>query len=292
MGQQYFVAVRFDKNRIILWSIIAILIVAVAVFGMVKLTSSFSGAHQDYLTLEFEKLVDQKDFAQDLHTMYPRYFIAGGQSYDLSILENHGIEVVASENDINHFEKIGLYTIKASVEEIRYFPDDNKVLIYVNPNDLGYEMVTFSKEMLKEGAITYYFVNGLGETISMEEDYIYSTPISYTILDEGEEYLSTDGLDQFVIVDSEVKPVISSAGYDIDVLENLEKSEICLYVFGAEVLTIQKQGENLRIYFQESEGYQAISFDTSSLKEGQNFAKFVRDSDLKEVESISFWLNK
>lgn len=294
MGQHFFAVVRLDKSKIILGAIVAILVIAIAIFSIVKLSGAlFSSQEPDYITIQFEKIVDEKEFSKELHTMFPRYFIAGGESYDLSILENHGIEAMAiPEANINHFEKIGVYTIKASVEQIRYYKDDSIVHIYVDTNDTGYEMVTFSKEKLKEGTITYHFVNNLGETITMEEDYIYSTPVNYSILDEGEKYLASQELDQFVMVDSEVKPVISSAGYDIEILENLEDNQIGLYVFGAQILTIQKQGDNLRVYFKESEGYQAISFDTTDLREGQNFAKFVRDSDLKEVETISFWINR
>ncbi len=291
MGQFYFTVIRFDKNKMILLGLMAVLLIALFVFGLISLTGAFKGAERDYIVLDFDIQVQNEEFDGDLHTLFPRYFVAGGISYDNNVLGNHGIEV-ASTSEINHFDEIGVYTIKAKINEVRYYERSNRVVMYVQSQESGYNMITFSKGELSEGPITFVFANLQGETISIEEDYIYSTPVSFTVLDQGAKYLASDQLDQFVVVDNEIKPVIASAGYDIEVISEMDNSHMALYVFGGEVLTIQKQGENLRVYFDEGEGYQVLSFDTTKLKEGQNSIKFIREKDLKEIKTLSFWKNK
>lgn len=292
MGQHYFAVFHLNKSKLLFLGIAAVVIVALLVLLAGSLINiGLGGSRENYVLLDFETVLQDGDYDSELHSLFPRYFVAGGVSYDNSILENHGIEV-SSGYTINHFEDIGIYSLKSEVKEIRYYTGDNKIQILVEPVNEGYSLISFDKSTLNEGPIVYEFVNGQGERILAEEDYIYSVPLKFSVLEEGETYQSSSTLERFVIVDNEVKPVLQSEGYDLEILEQAGEGEVTLYVFGGVVETVQKQGENIRVYFNEGEGYQVISFKTDRISEGQTVVKFIREQDLREIDTLSFWKNK
>lgn len=291
MAQHYFAVVHLNKRKILLLAFISVLILALVIIMAGSLMNlSFGGEKSSLTTIEFQKVIGESDFNGDLHALFPRYFIAGGISYDNSILGQHGIEALA-DNGLNHFEQVGIYTLKSEVQEIRYLRDQNRVQIIVDPQEGGYNLISFNKGVLNEGPITYEFINMQGQRISVEEDYVYSVPVEYVVLEEGDNYTTATTLDRFVIVDNEVKPVLASYGYDTQILEGASKDIVSLYLFGAKVETVQKQGDTLRIYFNDSEGYQLINFETDRLRGGQNVVKFIREKDLREIDILSFWIN-
>lgn len=291
MAQHYFAVVHLNKSKILTLAFIAVLVLVLMFFLAGSLINmSFGGDNNSLTTIDFSAVLTDNNFSNDLHALFPRYFIAGGISYDNSILKQHGIEALA-DNELNHFEQVGIYTIKSEVQEIRYLKESNRVQVFIKPQEKGYNLISFNKSSLNEGPITYEFLDMQGQRILVEEDYVYSVPVEYVILEEGDSYIAATTLDRFVIVDNEVKPVLASYGYDTEILEGASKDNISLYVFGAKVETVQKQGENLRIYFNDSDGYQIINFSADKLSGGQNIVKFIREKDLREIDILSFWKN-
>ncbi|SES72962.1 hypothetical protein [Anaerobranca gottschalkii] len=289
MAQYYFAVIHLTKKKIMTYCIL--FLIAIILLGLIINFTSNKSNNEVYIKIEFERIIEntQKDIEVD--SLFPQYFIAGGVNYDNSILEKHNIEAI-KENNINHFEKIGIYTILADVIEIKYFPEKSLAQVVVEEKSEGYNLVSFDKSVLKEGIITYEFVNKEGKRLLVEEDYIYSIPIKFVVLDEGDKYISNSILEKFVIVDNQVKPILAEEGYNLEILEGVNKDEeISIYIFGGYVETVQKQGDNIRIYFNESAGYQLIKFDINNLKAGQNFIRFIRERDLKEIEILSFWKN-
>jgi hypothetical protein len=289
MNGHYFAVIHLTKKKILTFSIL--LLIVFIIIGVIISFSLRGEREGGYLNIEFEKVIqnNQSDIVVD--SFFPRFFIAGGVNYDNSILEKHNIPGITS-NYINHFEKVGIYTILAEVKKIRYYPENNKVEVLLEESSEGYNLVQFNKSVLNEGVIIYEFIDGKGQRLSVEEDYIYSIPVDFTILDEGDSYSTISVLDRFVIVDNEVKPILSEAGYDVQILDGINKEEkLSLYILGGYVETVQKQGDNIRIYFNESEGYQLITIDTGDFKQGVNRIKFIRERDLKEIETLNFWKN-
>ncbi|SHJ63102.1 hypothetical protein SAMN02745227_00269 [Anaerobranca californiensis DSM 14826] len=289
MAQYYFAVIHLTKKKILLYCIL--ILIVIGVLGLIINYTLNKGKNEGYIRIEFEEIIQNSQKDIEVDSLFPRYFIAGGVNYDNSILEKHNIETL-SENNINHFEKIGIYTILADVKEIKYFPEKSLVQVVVEEKGEGYNLVGFDKSILKEGVVTYEFVNKEGKRLLVEEDYIYSIPIKFFVLDEGDRYTSNSVLEKFVIVDNQVKPILAEEGYNLEILEGINKNEeISIYIFGGYVETVQKQGDNIRIYFNESPGYQLIKFKIDNLKPGQNFVRFIRERDLKEIEILSFWKN-
>lgn len=291
MGQHYFAVIRLNKSKIIFLGIIGVLIMTLLIFITGSFLSlGFGERELKYSIINFERVLTDEQVIEEIHPLFPKHFIAGGISYDNSILGQHGIEALA-DNKLNHFDEVGIYTIKAEVKKIKYFEKDRKVQITVIPQESGFNLISFNKGFLREGPITYEFINIQGERITIEEDFIYSIPIEFVILKEGDLNVAPSPLNRFVIVDSEIKPVLASYGFDTEILQKVTGDNISLYVFGGEILTVQKQGESLRIYFNDSEGYQVVKFSTERFPDGHNIVKLIREKDLRLIETMSFWKN-
>ncbi|WP_350344835.1 hypothetical protein PRVXT_001277 [Proteinivorax tanatarense] len=289
MKGQYFAVINLKGNSRLLYGLGILALLVFLMFLIVSFTNVLISDSRDFEQLPYKEVLKEQWYGEySSDSKYPRFFIAGGHNYDQNILAQHGIDNLELAS-VNHFNDIGVYVVGAGISRIDYFAEEREVFIEVKNDEPNYQLVTLDKFLLGEGPITYIFVDkSKGDILNSEEDYIYSTPVQFTLLEEGKDDIKVDGLEKFVVADSNTVPILAENDmYSNDLHSD---DQLCMYVFGGEVVTIQQRENLTRVYFNESEGYQIFSVKKEYFQEGENVIKFIRESDLREFDQHSLIL--
>ncbi|WP_353892214.1 hypothetical protein PRVXH_001543 [Proteinivorax hydrogeniformans] len=290
MRGQFFAVINLNKNNVLLYGLGILVLLIVGVFLIVSFANFLVSDSNNVEEIQYNEVLKKQWYGQH-NDDFPEFFVAGGVNYDHNILSHHGIENVLPAS-VNHFNDIGIYAVGSKIKNVNFSEAEREVYVELKKNHESYQLVTFGKETLGEGPITYIFLDAdTNSVLGSEEDYIYSTPVQFTLIKEGEEYTANNELGNFVIADSSTVPILAKT--DIYSEEIIPEDELCMYVFGGEVVTIQQRKNLTRVYFNESEGYQFISIDKNYFEKGENVIKFIRESDLREFhqENVMIGIN-
>ncbi|HBI56738.1 MAG TPA: hypothetical protein DDY38_07925, partial [Firmicutes bacterium] len=123
--------------------------------------------------------------------------------------------------------------------------------------------------------------------IGYEEDYVYSVPLEFTLVDSGA--LDTKGGVFMEVLDTETLPVLTD--YNLNFLNQYSDS-LLLYIQGAKVSTVQRNDTTIRIYAEDDPGFQVVAVDTGLLLPGKNTVRLIDSASLQVITQLIFMVSK
>lgn len=283
--KHFFLVVFFNKNRRLLLALGALLAIAAAVWLLVAFTNFLISANQ-------EPAIPYTVVSQDLHWQgfpaadhLPRFFVAGGPSYDAEILvDGWGLDQ-QSLVPVDYMEELGIHILHGQVLRITY--TEQRLNVYVEERQGGYQLVAISKSLLDEGELQVVFLDARGVPLAYEEEYIYSVPLAHTIVKSGD--AGAKAAVFMEILDQETLPAFSHLEGG---LLAMWPDSLLIYVHGGQVATVQRQGNIIRIYAEREGVWQVLALDNRLFREGQNVLRLIDCQDLSVNGEIVFWIAK
>lgn len=276
-----FLVVFFTKNKRLFMTVGALAIL-VALVGAIGAFAGWLGPKQKGQALNYTVLVEEPDWhGVPAEASLPRYFVAGGTAFDRQILvEGWGLPEQVLKS-VDYMQDIGLHILMGQVTQVLYTGD--RLEVYIEEKSSGYQLVTVSKADMAEGDLQIIFFNGAGARIGYEEEFVYSVPLSFTLLDSG--VIDSKGAAFIEILDTETLPVLTD--YSPDFLSR-NSGSLLLYVQGAKVATIQRNETTLRIYTKPDPGFYVVAVDTKSLHSGQNILRLIDSESLQVLHELVY----
>lgn len=283
--KHFFLVVFFNKNKRLLMALGVLLAIALAVWLIVAFTNFLITANQ-------EPTVPYTVVSEDLHWQgvpasddLPRFFLAGGTSYDTEILvDGWGMD---QENlvAVDYMADLGIHILHGQVLQITYA--EQRLNVYVKEREGGYQLIAVNKALFREGDLQVVFLDQRGVPLAYEDEYIYSVPLDYQIVERGETSAKTMAFLEVVAQDT--LPVMA----DIDPgLLNQWPDKLLLYIHGGQVATVQRQGDIIRIYSDREPVWQVVALDYSLLQRGKNILRLIDCEDLGISGEIVFWIGE
>src|SRR5690554_250185 len=273
-----FLVVFFSKNRRLILTLAALAAIVAAVWLIVAFTNWLVTVNQDE-TLPWTTVYEDEGWQGTPSANLPKYFVAGGTTFDKEILvDGWGLQVDALQS-VDYMEDLGVHILFGDVTKITY--GENMLQISIEEKEQGYKLITVDKANLTEGDLQIVFVDSQGVPLNSEQEYVYSIPLDYTLVDAGE--AGGKGAVFMEELDTDTLPVLT--GLDISLLDQHSNS-VLLYIEGGEVATIQRNENTLRVYTDSGPVYQVISLNRSQLLPGQNIIRLIDSSDLSVKSQI------
>lgn len=277
-----FLVVFFSKNRKLFLSIATLAAIVAAVWLIASVTNWLA-------TVDREKSVPWTVVAEDRgwqgtasQASLPRFFVAGGLTYDKKILvEGWGMSEDLLQ-PVDYMEELGIHLLRGDVERITYA--DHKLSVFIAEKDAGYKLITVSKAHLEEGDLQIVFLDAQGSPLGYEEEYVYSIPMAYTVVDSGQSESKSAAM-FMEILDTETLPVLT--GLDASLLLKYPDS-VFFHIQGGKVATIQRSNNNVRVYVDPGQFYQVVAVPAAFFKPGQNTIRLIDSSDLSVEGQIIF----
>lgn len=272
-----FLVVFFSKNRRLFTALAALVLVIVVVGLTVSLRNWRPEDEGEALTWT---IVRQDPAWQGVpaSTRLPKCFVAGGIAFDKEILvDGWGMQ----EQDltaVDYMEELGIHVVLGEVTQILY--SANTLQVYIAEKEVGYQLVTVNKGNFSEGDLQIVFINGEGVKIGYEEEFVYSVPLNYSIVDSGP---AAKGEVFMEALDAETLPVLTEHGPE---LLSQRPNSLLLYIQGAEVGTIQRNQDAVRIYVAAAPGFQIVDLPTALLLPGKNTVRLIDSSTLEVIAQL------
>lgn len=279
-----FLVVFFSKNKRLIITIAALAAVVAAVWLIVSVTNWLVASNQEE-TVPWTVICEDanwKGTATD--NALPRYFVAGGITYDQEILVNGWGLSEEVLTPVDYMENLGIHLLFGDVVKITY--GNHRLQVVVDEKDFGYKLITVSKGYLEEGDLQIVFLNTQGVPISYEEDYVYSIPLEYTLVETGDSQSKASTVFMEVL-DTETLPVLTGMN---PALLKQHSGSVLLYIEGGEIATMQRNGNTLRVYTEAKPVYQVVAVDTSLFNPGQNIIRLIDSADLSVKSQIIFMI--
>lgn len=268
-----FLVVFFSKNRRLFMSLAALALIVAAVWAIAAFTDWLIVVNQDPSVPWSVVFADETWQGTAMDNTLPRYFVAGGTSFDKEVLVDGWGMSAEMLTPVDYMEDLGLHILFGEVTKVTY--SEGRLNVYVSEKQAGYELVTLSKGYLQEGDLQIAFMDAEGASLGYEEEYIYSVPLQFTLVDSGDaESKASIFMEQ---LNAETLPVLTD--YDLSLINDYPGA-VLLYIQGGEVATIQRSDTTIRIYTDSKPVYQVIALDPALLKSGGNTVKLIDSSDL------------
>jgi len=280
-----FLVVFFSKNRRLFAALAALTVIVAAVCVIVAFTDWIVTVKKEQ-ALPWTVVLHETDWqGVPADTSLPRYFVAGGTAFDRQVLVDGWGMPEEILTPVDYMENLGIHVLLGEVTQVLY--SGNKLQIYIDEKDSGYQLVTISKGNLTEGDLQIIFLNNQGTKIGYEEDYVYSVPLEFTLVDSGA--LDTKGGVFMEVLDTETLPVLTD--YNLNFLNQYSDS-LLLYIQGAKVSTVQRNDTTIRIYAEDDPGFQVVAVDTGLLLPGKNTVRLIDSASLQVITQLIFMVSK
>lgn len=274
-----FMVVFFSRNRRLILTIAVLAAIVLAVWLIVAFTNWLVQVNQDQNLPWTVVFRDENWQGNSSDATLPRAFVAGGTTYDRQILVDGWGMSAEVLMPIDYMEDLGIHILFGEVTKTTYSP--GRLEINIREKSAGYELITISKWYLHEGDLQIIFADSQGIPVGYEEEFIYSVPVQYTLVDSGEADAKASAFME--VLDSETTPVLT--GHDLS-LVNQYPGCVLLYVQGGEVATIQRNANTLRIYTDPAPAYQVIAIPSNLLNPGYNSLRLIDSTDLSVKSQI------
>ena len=276
-----FLVVFFSKNRRLFTALAVLTAIVVAVCAIVSFTDWIAAVKKEQ-ALPWTVVLHEADWqGVPADTSLPRCFVAGGTAFDRQILVDGWGMPETILTPVDYLEDLGIHVLLGEVTQVLY--GNNKLQVYIDEKQSGYQLVTISKSDLAEGDLQIVFLNNQGVKIGYEEEYVYSVPLDYTLVDSGA--LDTKGSVFMEVLDTETLPVLTN--FDLNLLHQYPDS-LLLYIQGAKVTTIQRNDNTIRIYIEDEPGFQVVALDTKLLRPGKNTVRLIDSASLQVISQLIF----
>ena len=275
-----FLVVFFSKNRRLLMALAALAAIVLAVWLIVFFTNWLVTVNHQEETLEWTVISDDKDWQGVSDGTLPKFFVAGGITYDQHILvDGWGMSAEALV-PVDYMEDLGIHVLYGQISKITYI--DRRLEVHIQEQQSGYKLITVAKTHFNEGDLQVVFMDSKGVPMSYEEEYIYSIPLNYTMVEAGE--AETKAAVFMEVLNTESLPVLT--GLDISLLHR-HQDKLLLYIQGGEVATIQRNQNTVRVYVNNNSVYQVIALDYGQMVSGQNIIRLIDSNDLQVKSQIN-----
>ncbi|MTI95039.1 MAG: hypothetical protein FH749_06045 [Firmicutes bacterium] len=287
-GKYFFLVLFLSKNRRLLWTLAVLLGIVLAVWLLVSFTNFLVATMGQEADLPFTVVYQDPTWKSQVEDQsLPQFFVAGGISYDEEILvEGWGL---ARETlvPVDYFNDLGIHVLHGRIERVSY--SDQRLNIYINQADAGYQMATISKKHFTEGDLQVVFVDEKGVPLAYEEEYIYSVPVEYVVLQQEEKAVKTVFME---VIDAGA--LEAATGSDLQyaaVQPYLNDDYLVLWVQGGTVSIAQRQQNTLRLYMNTGSTTQVLAFQREQLASGQVTVRLIDSEDLSLKEQIDILNN-
>lgn len=280
-GSLKFLVVFFSKNKRLFIAFGAVLAL-IAALGAILTFTDWLVAGQHKQALAWTVVLNKGDWqGTPTDTSLPRFFVAGGMAFDRQIL----VEGWGMDEDVlmpvNYMEDLGIHVLLGEVTQVLY--GGNKLQVFIAEKETGYQLITIAKGELKEGDLQIVFCNDGGTKLGYEEEFVYSVPLQYTLVDSGA--VDSKGGVFMEVLDTETLPVLTK--YNLSFLGQ-HNGELLLYIQGAKVTTIQRNETAIRIYTEEDSGFQIVGLDTKHLQHGKNTLRLIDNASLQVIAQLVY----
>lgn len=280
-----FLVVFFSKNKRLFAALAALTAIVAAVCVIVAFTDWIVTVKKEQ-ALPWTVVLEEADWqGVPTDTSLPRYFVAGGTAFDRQILVDGWGMPEEILTPVDYMEELGIHVLMGEVTQVLY--SANKLQVYIDEKDSGYQLVTIAKGNLTEGDLQIIFLNDQGAKIGYEEEYVYSVPLEYTLVDSGA--LDTKGGVFMEVLDTETLPVLTD--YSLNFLSQ-HSGSLLLYIQGAKVTTIQRNDTTIRIYTEADPGFQVVALDTKLMQPGQNTVRLIDSASLQVISQLIYLVSK
>lgn len=279
-----FLVVFFSKNRRLILSIAALAAIVAAVWIVVLVTNSLVDANQEE-TLPWMVIYNDSEWqgvAND--EALPKFFVAGGITYDQQILVDGWGMSEDVLTPVNYMEDLGFHLLFGDVVKITY--GQHRLQVFIAEKESGYQLVTVSKGLLEEGDLQIVFCDSQGVALGYEEEFVYSVPLEFSVIETGEAVGKSSSVFMEVL-DSETLPTLT--GMEPNIL-NKYPGSVLLFIHGGEVATIQRNENTVRVYANSKPMYQVVTVDSALFRQGQNIIRLIDSADLTAKSQIIFMI--
>lgn len=279
-----FLVVFFSKNRRLFLALGATLAI-VAVAGILLSFTDWFPLGQHKQALAWTVVVEEENWqGEPSEADLPRYFVAGGAAFDRQILVDGWGMPEEILRPLDYMEELGIHVLLGQVNRVLY--SGNKLQVYIDEKDSGYQLITVAKGDLHEGDLQIVFLNDRGTALGYEEEYVYSVPLEFTLVDSGP--ADTKGKAFMEILDLETLPVLT--GYSPSFLSQ-HADCLLLFIQGAKVSSVQRNETSVRIYTEEDAGFQVVTVAKSLLKTGQNTVRLIDSTSLQVISQVVYLIS-
>jgi len=279
-----FLVVFFSKNRRLIITLAALAAIVAAVWLIVVCTNWLVTVNQEQ-AVPWTVVCEDEDWQGSSNDgALPKFFVAGGTTYDKQILVDGWGMSTEVLLPIDYMEDLGIHVLFGEVTRVTY--GGRRLEICIDERQSGYKLITISKSHFEEGDIQIVFVNSQGVPMGYEEEYIYSIPLKYTLVDSGE--AETKATVFMEVLDTETLPVLTKSNLS---LLNKYPGSILLYIQGGEVATIQRNRNTVRVYTTSKPVYQVIAVDSRLFMSGNNSIRLIDSTDLSVKSQIIYWIS-
>lgn len=277
-----FLVVFFSKNRRLFISIAILAAIVAAVWLIVSVTNWLVDAGQEEM-VPWTVICQDADWQGEANNeALPRFFVAGGVTYDEKILVDGWGMSKEVLTPVDYMEDLGIHLLYGDVVKITY--GQHRLQIFISEKEAGYQLITISKAHLEEGDLQIVFCDAQGVPLGYEEEYVYSVPLEHSILEAGEAAGKSASIFMEVL-DTETLPALT--GMEPTVL-NQHLGKILLYIQGGEVATIQRNENTVRVYVDPKPVFQVVAVDSGLFWPGQNSIRLIDSSDSSVKSQIIF----
>jgi hypothetical protein len=276
-----FLVVFFSKNKRLFAALAALTAIVAAVCVIVAFTDWIVTVKKEQ-ALPWTVVLEEADWkGVPADASLPRYFVAGGTAFDRQILVDGWGMPEEILTPVDYMEELGIHVLMGEVTQVLY--GGNKLQVYVDEKESGYQLVTIAKGNLTEGDLQIIFLNNQGAKIGYEEEYVYSVPLEYTLVDSGA--LDTKGGVFMEVLDTETLPALTD--YAPNFLSQ-HSGSLLLYIQGAKVTTIQRNDTTIRIYTEDDPGFQVVALETKLMQPGQNTVRLIDSASLQVISQLIY----
>jgi hypothetical protein len=280
-----FLVVFFSKNKRLFTALAALTAIVAAVCLILTFTDWIVTVKSDQ-ALPWTVVLNETEWeGVPADTSLPRYFVAGGAAFDRQILVDGWGMSEEILTPVDYMEDLGIHVLFGEVEQVLY--KGNKLQVYIDEKEQGYQLISIPKGKLSEGDLQIIFLNKQGTKLGYEEEYVYSVPLDFTLVDSGA--LDTKGAVFMEVLDTETLPVLTN--YNLSMLQEYSDS-LLLYIQGAKVTTVQRNDTTVRIYTADDPGFQVVAVDTELMKPGKNTVRLIDGSSLQVISQLIYLVSK
>ena len=280
-----FLVVFFSKNKRLFTALAALTAIVAAVCLILTFTDWIVTVKSDQ-ALPWTVVLNETEWeGVPADTSLPRYFVAGGAAFDRQILVDGWGMSEEILTPVDYMEDLGIHVLFGEVEQVLY--KGNKLQVYIDEKEQGYQLISIPKGKLSEGDLQIIFLNKQGTKLGYEEEYVYSVPLDFTLVDSGA--LDTKGAVFMEVLDTETLPVLTN--YNLSMLQEYSDS-LLLYIQGAKVTTVQRNDTTVRIYTADDPGFQVVAVDTDLMKPGKNTVRLIDGSSLQVISQLIYLVSK
>lgn len=277
-----FLLVFFSKNRRLLLTIAILAAIVAAVWLIVSVTNWLVDGRKEE-TVPWTVVCNLADWqGETSNETLPRFFVAGGRTYDQKILVNGWGMSEEVLTQVDYMEDLGIHLLYGDVLKITY--NQHRLQVFIAEREAGYQLITVAKARLEEGDLQIVYCDAKGVPLGYEDEYVYSVPLEHSVIESGE----TPGKSASIfmeVLDSETLPVLVGT---LPTSLNQYSGSVLLYVQGGEVATIQRNDNTVRVYVDPKPVYQVVAVDSGLFRQGQNIIRLIDSSDLSVKSQIIF----